>query len=193
MPKRPTCHIIAGPNGTGKTTFAKEFLPHYAKCLEFVNPDLIAQGLSPFDPVRQAAQAGRLVLNRIGELTRRRMDFAMETTLSGRTYVRMFRSMLERGYRLNMYYVWLPSPELALLRIEDRARHGGHDVPDADVRRRFARSIRNLFREYLCLMDSVFVFDNSGDEPEPIWMMEKSVHTSLNAQKAAEFLKAGKP
>ncbi|MBM4142770.1 MAG: hypothetical protein FJ225_04130 [Lentisphaerae bacterium] len=107
------------------------------------------------DPARQTAQAGRMVLTRIAELVRRRFDFAMETTLSGRTYVRMFRSMRERGYRLNMYFVWLPSPELALLRIEDRVRHGGHDVPSRDVRRRFDRSIHNLFREYLCLMDSV--------------------------------------
>lgn len=193
MPRRPTCHIIAGPNGAGKTTFAKEFLPHYAKCLEFVNPDLIAQGLSPFDPSRQATYAGRMVLTRIEELSRRRADFAMETTLSGRTYARMFRSMRKLGYRLVMYFVWLPAPELALLRIEDRVRHGGHNVPSDDVRRRFGRSIRNLLGEYLDLMDSVFVFDNSGDAPEPIWMMETGVRTCLNAEKSAEFLKEGKP
>jgi predicted ABC-type ATPase len=92
-----------------------------------------------------------------------------------------------------MYFVWLPSPELALLRIEDRVRHGGHDVPSRDVRRRFDRSIHNLFREYLCLMDSVFVFDNSGVDPQPIWIMQAGVRACLDPEKAAQFVKEGEP
>ncbi|MBI5185469.1 MAG: hypothetical protein HZA01_07060 [Nitrospinae bacterium] len=92
----PSVYVIAGPNGSGETTFASKFLPKYAHCYEFVNADLIASGLSPFSSETAAIQAGRLVLDRIQKLACQKKDFAFETTLSGRTYLPFLRSLKQR-------------------------------------------------------------------------------------------------
>ena len=173
----PNCYIIAGPNGAGKTTFATEFLPQYAHCLEFVNPDMIAKGLSPFAPELAAARAGRLVLSRIQELAKARADFAMETTLSGRTYMSLFRRLKAAGYELHMFFLWLPVPELSLDRIAERVLEGGHNVPEADVRRRFPRATGNLFASYLPLLDTLYFFDNSGSKPEIVFTERNGCRT----------------
>src|SRR5439155_10884961 len=133
----PAIYLIAGCNGAGKTTFAKEFLPNEVKCLRFLNADEIARGLSPLDPGAGAVQAGRLLLRQIQESLRRRETFALESTLSGLTYVRLFRTAKRRGYALKLFYLWLPSPEIAIARVRERVRKGGHDVPATDIRRRF--------------------------------------------------------
>ena len=164
MRRQPICYVIAGPNGAGKTTFALEFLPRHADCFEFVNPDLIAQGLSPLNPRAAAFRAGRLVLERIEELGRRRADFGFETTLSGLAHLRLLRRLRAAGFRLCLFFVWIRSPELAGYRVANRVRMGGHDVPVADRLRRFARTLRNRGR-YEELADEVFVFDNSGEMP----------------------------
>ena len=166
----PCCYIIAGPNGSGKTTFATEFLPHHVRCLEFVNPDLIAKGLSPFSPELAAVRAGRLVLERIREVSAQGRDFAMETTLAGLSYRPLLQRLKEdSGYELHMFFLWLPSPELALVRIANRVRQGGHDVPEADVRRRFQRTVRNLFQRYMPLLDSLCFYDNSARVPRLVF------------------------
>jgi precorrin-4/cobalt-precorrin-4 C11-methyltransferase len=131
--RAPTCHIVAGPNGSGKSTFAINYLPRYAGCCEFVNPDLIAIGLSPFNPQHVALKAGKLVLERISELSRERVDFAFETTLSGMGYINHIRRMKEQGYRISLYYLWAPSCDLLISRIRQRVQSGGHHVPDEDV------------------------------------------------------------
>lgn len=172
--KRPNCYIIAGSNGAGKTTFATEFLPHYAKCLNFINPDLIARGLSPFDPDAGMVRAARLVLERIDEMRTARVDFAFETTLSGRTYAATLRDLRDDGYLIHMFYLWIPSPELALLRIKTRVQEGGHNVPTRDVRRRFGRTLKNLFHLYAPFIDNLQVFDNSLDEPRMIFETDKT-------------------
>ncbi len=175
MPRKsthPNCYIIAGPNGAGKTTFATEFLPLYAKCRNFINPDLLARAYSPFDPDAGMLRAGRAALERIREFTKARTDFAFETTLSGRTYAPVLRGVKRAGFRLHMFYLWIPSPELALLRIQDRVRSGGHNVPERDVRRRFARTLGNLFALYRPLLDALRFFDNSSDEPRLIFRDE---------------------
>jgi predicted ABC-type ATPase len=159
----PNCYIIAGPNGAGKTTFATEFLPLYAGCRNFINPDLLARAFSPFDPDAGMLRAGRTVLNRIVEFTDARVDFAFETTLSGRTYYPVLQRVKSAGFRLHMLYVWVPSPELSLSRIRDRVEAGGHNVPEPDVRRRFARTLTNLFSLYRPLLDSLHFFDNSSE------------------------------
>ena len=166
--KFPKLYIIAGPNGSGKTTFAKEFLPHYAKCENFVNADLIAQGLSPFSPAAAGIKAGRLLLNQIHEFAERRTGFAFETTLSGKTYVQLLRRLKQQGYVIHLFFLWIPSVELAVARIKNRVIEGGHDVPVTDVRRRFGRSVQNFFEVYRPLLDSWTLFDNSTTRPSLI-------------------------
>ena len=165
---RKNIYIIAGPNGSGKTTFAKEFLPDYAECPNFVNADLIAQGLAPFAPRRAAIKAGRLVLQQIHEFAERNVDFAFETTLSGKSYVSLFKELKAKGYVLHIFFLWIPSPELAIERIKDRVREGGHNIPLEDVRRRFTRGIYNFFKLYEPLLDSWILFDNSKAKPVSI-------------------------
>lgn len=157
--------MVAGPNGAGKTTFAAEFLPHYAKCPNFVNADLIAQGLSPFKPRAAAFRAGKLVLSRIHDFVRTGADFGFETTLSGKAYVNLFKRLKSAGYRIHIFFLWMPGAGLGLLRIKDRVSGGGHGVPAADVERRFRRSVVNLFRLYKPLADSWIFFDNTGAKP----------------------------
>jgi len=158
-------YIVAGPNGAGKTTFAREFLPNYVKCLEFVNADLIASGLSPFLPERVAIKAGRLMLKQIHYLADRETDFGFETTLSGKGYIRLLKDLKSRGYRIYLYFLWVDNVDIALERVADRVRRGGHNVPEKIVRRRFNRGLPNLFNLYRPLLDLWAIFDNSTDHP----------------------------
>ena len=161
-------YIIAGPNGSGKTTFANEFLPKYAKCPNFVNADLIAQGLSPFFPRAAAIKAGRLVLEQIRSLAEKNADFAFETTLSGKSYLRLLTTLKKKGYAINLFFLWIPNVELALSRIKDRVAAGGHDVPSLDVKRRFHRGIYNFFKYYRPLSDTWLLFNNADATPRLI-------------------------
>jgi len=165
IPHAPRCIVIAGPNGAGKTTFAREFLPHGAGVVHFVNADLIAAGLSPFRPALVALSAGRLVLRELDRLAARRVDFAFESTLSGRSYVGRLRRWKKNGYRIEVVFLRLTSPQLALRRIAARVKQGGHDVPKADVIRRFGRGWTNFERVYRPLADAWAVYDNSGPSP----------------------------
>jgi len=168
MQRRPNIYIIAGPNGAGKTTFAHKFLPQYVECLEFVNADLIAGGLSPFDPERAVTQAGRLMLEQIHSFGKRGLDFGFETTLSGKTYVKLLKDLKKKGYLIHLFFLWISNVKLALERIELRVRNGGHHIPEAIVLRRFDRSLPNFFRFYQPLADSWAIFDNSEDVPKMI-------------------------
>jgi predicted ABC-type ATPase len=175
MPRKnlkPNCYIIAGPNGAGKTTFATEFLPLYANCSNFINADLIARAYSPFDPDAGMLRAGRAVLERIANSATARADFAFETTLAGRSYVPVVRRLRSVGFAVHMFYLWIPAPELALLRIRDRVANGGHNVPEAAVRRRFRRTLSNLFALYRPLLDTLHFFDNSSDIPRLVFKDE---------------------
>jgi predicted ABC-type ATPase len=165
MMKTKNVYIIAGPNGSGKTTFAREFLPVYAHCPNFVNADLIAQGLSPFLPSAAAIRSGRLVLEEIRAFAGKEADFGFETTLSGKSYVNLLKALKMQGYKLHLFFLWVPGPELAVARIKDRVSEGGHNVPARDVRRRFTRSIANFFTLYEPLLDSWMFFNNAGSVP----------------------------
>ena len=165
---RPHLYIIAGPNGAGKTTFARQFLPRYADCREFVNADLIASGLSPFAPETAAFRAGRLMLEQIRTLGQRGVDFGFETTLAGTTYLPLLRRLKAKGYAIHLFFLWIPTSEMALARVADRVRQGGHDVPAAVVRRRFGRALRNFLKKYRPLLDSWILFDNSTETPQVI-------------------------
>ncbi|MDD3295775.1 MAG: zeta toxin family protein [Candidatus Omnitrophica bacterium] len=166
--EKKNIYIISGPNGSGKTTFAKEFLPDYANCPNFINADLIAQGLSPFSPQQVAIKAGKLVLEQITQFSEKGLDFGFETTLSGKTYLKHFKVFKKKGYRLNLFFLWIPSPQLSIVRIQDRVKQGGHDVPIADIKRRFDRSIEKFFKEYRLLADKWILFNNSGEKPKII-------------------------
>lgn len=158
----PLCIIIAGPNGAGKTTFAREFLPKDARVMHFVNADLIAGGLSPLRPELAALAAGRLVLKELDRLSRDREDFAFESTLRGLAYIGRLKRWRASGYRIEIVYLRLHSPHLALRRIAARVKQGGHNVPRIDVLRRFKRSWNNFEKHYRLLADAWSVYDNLG-------------------------------
>lgn len=165
--------IIAGPNGAGKTTFAREFLPYEAGCPNFVNADLIAEGLSPFQPAQAAVKAGKIMLKEIHAYARLGASFALETTLAGRTYARMIPAWQAHGYSVKLLFLTLPSVEMAIIRVAERVRQGGHDVPEAVIRRRFASGRANFDRLYRPLVDSWAVYDNAVVEPQLIDWGEK--------------------
>lgn len=169
MKTKPIVYAIAGPNGAGKTTFATRFLPKIADCRNFINADLIAKGLSPFNVDAAAMQAGRLFLGNILEHVRRESGFGFETTLSGMGYVRLFKNLRLKGYAIRLYFLWIPGVPLALKRIAGRVRLGGHNVPVEVVRRRYGKGLRNLFRTYMDLVDYCAVFDNSSAEPRLVF------------------------
>jgi predicted ABC-type ATPase len=163
--KAPIVYVIAGPNGSGKTTFANEFLPGFVDCREFLNADLIAAGLSPFAPETQNFRAGRLLLDRIKELVQEKQHFAFETTLSGRGYVRNLTEIKKNGYRIMLFFLWLPNADLAVARVSNRVRQGGHNVPEPVVRRRYKTGIRNLFQLYQPQVDAWWLYDASRLPP----------------------------
>jgi predicted ABC-type ATPase len=157
--------IIAGPNGAGKTTFAREFLPQEAACLVFVNADLIAAGLSPFQPEVAAVKAGRLMLEQIALHVERRESFAFETTLSGLGYARKIPEWQALGYHIKLFFLSLPSSDLAIERVAARVRQGGHHVPEAVIRRRYEAGRKNFQRIYRPLVDGWLLYDNSEAQP----------------------------
>lgn len=157
--------IVAGPNGAGKTTFATEFLTREANCPLFINSDMIAAGLNPFRPEAAAVSAGRLMLNLMRGYVSRGESFAFETTLSGRGYARMIPAWQELGYRVKLFYLRLPTPEMAICRVRQRASEGGHDVAEDVIRRRFHSGWRNFRLIYRALADEWEVYDTSGCAP----------------------------
>ena len=157
--------IIAGPNGAGKTTFAQEFLPGEAGCPHFVNADLIAAGLSPFTPELAALRAGRIMLEQIHEHAQKGDSFAFETTLSGRIYTQLIPQWQAERYIVKLFFLQLPSPEMAIARVRQRVAAGGHNVPEDVIRRRFDAGLRNFDQVYKPLADEWVLYDNSGDEP----------------------------
>lgn len=157
--------IIAGPNGAGKTTFAREFLPNEAACPVFVNADLIAAGLAPFAPETAAVQAGRLMLAELDRHARTGASFAFETTLSGRAYLRHIRQWQRAGYRVELIFLQLNHADEAVARVQQRVRQGGHDIPEAVIRRRFAAGLKNFHQHYAAAVDAWALYNNAGETP----------------------------
>lgn len=157
----PNLFIISGCNGAGKTTASYAILPDMLGCKEFVNADEIAKGLSPFQPEKASIDAGRIMVNRIEDLMAQKLDFAIETTLATKSYVRYIKKAQNEGYFVTLLYFWLDSPELAIKRVEDRVRSGGHNVPEDVIRRRYKSGARNLFSLYTPISDYWMVIDNS--------------------------------
>jgi len=157
--------IIAGPNGAGKTTFAREFLPQEADCPDFINADLIAAGLAPFNPEAAALRAGRLMLEEIHARIRQGKSFAFETTLSGRAYAAMLRESRKQGYHIQLVFLSLPSADMAVSRVAARVAQGGHNVAETVIRRRFIAGQLNFHSIYKLLVNTWVLYDNSGNKP----------------------------
>jgi predicted ABC-type ATPase len=160
----PNVVLIAGPNGSGKTTAAPALLRDQVGITEFVNADTIAQGLSGFGAHNVAVEAGRIMLARLSELAERKADFAFETTLAARWFAVWLRDLKRSGYRAHLFFLWLPSAELAIARVADRVQRGGHHIPDDVVRRRYERGLRNFFALYRPVVDYWRVLDNSKSD-----------------------------
>lgn len=157
--------IIAGPNGAGKTTFARSFLPAEAHCPRFINADLIAAGLAPFAPETAAIKAARLMLQEIAECTKRGESFALETTLSGLVYLRHIRQWRVQGYHVSLFFLALPSADVAVARVAERVKQGGHHIPEDVIRRRFAAGRNHFDQHYRAAVHAWALYDNSGITP----------------------------
>ena len=162
MPAEKKIIITAGPNGAGKTTFTNEFLSGDQARLTFVNADIIAAALNPTDPEAEAFRAGRLMLQRIQELVDRGESFAFETTLSGRGFARAIPGWQSLGYRVELYFLSLPTADMAVERVRNRVAEGGHHVADDVIQRRFISGLRNFLDVYKTLVDSWILYDSSG-------------------------------
>jgi len=160
--------IIAGPNGAGKTTFARDFLPAEAKTLRFINADLIAAGLAPFNPESASFKAGRLMLEEIDECVYAGHSFAFETTLSGRAYLKKIAVWQEMGYQVKLWFLSLPNDQIAVSRVARRVSQGGHNITGDVIRRRFKAGLENFHERYSKVVDSWALYDNYGIEPKLI-------------------------
>lgn len=165
--RHPQIVILAGPNGAGKSTSARRLLQGAYSVHEFVNADAIAVGLSAFRPEDAAIAAGRIMLQRLRELAATRLDFAFETTLASRSFAPWLRELRVTGYRVHLAFIALPTADLAIERVADRVRRGGHHVSDEIVRRRHEAGLRNFHQLHRPLATSWQLFDNEV-LPEPV-------------------------
>lgn len=163
---KPTLYIIAGCNGAGKTTASYSVLPDLLECREFVNADEIAKGLSPFNPESVAIEAGKLMLQRIDFLLSQRKTFAIETTLATRSYTSLVSRAHERGYTVVLLFFWLPSPEMAVMRVAKRVSEGGHNIPTETIHRRYWLGLQNFFNLFVPIVDSWSLYNNVNETIE---------------------------
>lgn len=176
----PNLYIIAGCNGAGKTTASYTVLPEILECKEFVNADIIAAGLSPFNAEGVALEAGRIMLTRIHELLTEQADFAFETTLATRSYVSLIKEAKANGYKSVLLYFWLDSPDQAIKRVAKRVAKGGHHIPDDVVIRRYFRGLHNLIHLYTPICDRWVVLDNMKLVPQPVAKRDEFGETVFN-------------
>jgi predicted ABC-type ATPase len=177
----PKIILIAGCNGAGKSTLAPFLLRDALGLADYVNADVIAQGLSAFAPEKVALEAGRVMLKRLRELARRRENFAFESTLASRFYAAWIAELKQQDYEFYLFFIWLRSPELAMRRVEERVNLGGHSIDSETIRRRYARGLKNFFALYQPLADSWTVYDNSsGESPILVADREKSAPIQIH-------------
>ncbi len=175
----PTLYIVAGCNGAGKTTASYTILPDVLNCREFVNADNIAAGLSPFDVEKYAVEAGRLMIKRIDHLIEEKVDFAIETTLSSKSYLQKIDKAKSVGYRIYVLFFWLRNTSLAISRVKSRVSNGGHNIPTTIIKRRYARGLANFFDLYMAKSDYWVFFDNSDGIIELVGEGEGTVNQSI--------------
>lgn len=150
----PHLIIIAGPNGSGKTTTAPRILRDAIHVVDYVNADVIAQGLSGFQPENASMQAGRIMLQRIETLSQEASNFAFETTLASRTFTNLIARLKKSGYQFHLTFLWLQNVNLAISRVAERVKMGGHSIPEETIRRRYIKGLKNFFSLYKPLADS---------------------------------------
>ena len=155
--------MLAGPNGSGKSTVAPVLLQGELGVSEFVDADVIARGLSAFNPEGVAVTAGRV--ERLRDLAHQRVSFGFETTLASRTFAPWLRRLVATGYECHVVFLWLPSADVAVQRVADRVGMGGHGIPETTIRRRYATGLRNFFHLYRPLATTWRLYDNSSTEP----------------------------
>ena len=178
----PNLYIISGCNGSGKTTASNTILPEILNCMEFVNADNIARGLSPFNPESVAFESGRIMLKRIRELMISQADFAFETTLASRSYVSLVKQARLMGYQVSLLYFWLSSPNLTVERVAKRVSNGGHHIPADVIERRYYRGIYNLCNLYMPICDEWTLVNNMNLEPEVIAKYDGFGKTIFNSE-----------
>jgi predicted ABC-type ATPase len=176
--KTPHLIVIAGPNGAGKSTTAPALLKGTLGVTEFVNADVIAEGLSAFNPERAAFHAGRVMLERLKQLAGERENFAFETTLSSRTFAHWIEALKHTGYAFHLLFLWLPEPEFAIARVAERVRMGGHDVPEETIERRYHAGLKNFFKLYRPLADS-WSFYNNSQGGDPVLVASEDKHAGI--------------
>lgn len=176
-------YIISGCNGAGKTTASSTILPEILGCIDFVNADEIAKGLSPFLPESASIEAGRLMLDRIHKLFSKGQDFAFETTLASKSYRNFIIRAKENGYYVKLIYFWLQSPDLAVRRVETRVKEGGHSIPKNVIIRRYHNGLKNFFEIFEPIVDEWMFIDNSGSPYELIASKKKFAEVILKNTK----------
>jgi len=179
----PKIILIAGCNGAGKSTLAPHLLRDTFGLTDYVNADTLAQGLSAFAPEKVALEAGRVMLKRLRDLARRGENFAFESTLASRFYASWMTELKRRGYELDLFFIWLRSPELAIQRVEERVKLGGHSIESETIRRRYARGLKNFFTLYQPLADSWTAYDNSSGT-SPILIADREANAPIQVHDA---------
>lgn len=190
----PRVIIIAGPNGAGKSTTAPKLLRGPLRVDDFVNADEIARGLSAFKPETVAMEAGRILLQRIHHLADRRRNFAFETTLASRSFSPWIRDLVAGGYEFYLIYLWLPAPELAVARVAQRVKVGGHHVPDSTVFRRDSAGMANFFDLYRSLATRWRWYNNSAPANPKLLASGKGDHDErIYDRQTWSTIKSGHP
>ena len=193
-------YILGGPNGAGKTTAAKVLLPQKLPVEFFVNADEIARRIAPGNPDTAAFEAGRRMIGRIRELIRAEESFAFETTCAAKTYIKLLHDCRVAGWRVSLLYLWLPSPEYSIARVERRVKEGGHFIPGEVVRRRYHSGLRNMYRLYLPLADDVTIYDNRDDAmhliarrapDSPLVILDEELWTRIRRRPGEGFNRSG--
>lgn len=190
----PSVIVLAGCNGAGKTTAARTVLAETLQVMTFVNADVIAQGLAGFDPNSAALEASRIMLERLHALAEGRADFAFETTLAARSYSGWLKGLRQTGYKVHLIYFWLANADLAVARVAQRVRMGGHGVPEVTIRQRYRRSVQNFFRLYRPAVNTWQVYDNTqanaprllahGDEAGKETVLDEAVWSQMREEQA---------
>lgn len=183
----PNLYIISGPNGAGKTTASFTVLPEMLDCDEFVNADEIARGLSPLNPDKAAIDAGRIMLAKINYLISKKADFAFETTLASKRFVKTIQKAKSAGYQVTLLYFWLESVELAIERVRIRVEEGGHDIPENVIQRRYFSGLKNLFELYMNICDSWIIVDNSSTKS--LKVADRKSDQKIKVVNSAKFAK----